>query len=712
MKQLFQIFIYLTLAASLQAQCIELVNCTSGTQDICDLSANNADLWNNPGFYDPLTYQSDLAESPVGICITARETCTGVPLNFKCSLFLDLDQNGSQETLVDSDNIPPNGDILYNNIGQAGTQLNFDQRPVPLLEKLRFALDIQVNGADQTACFKWLSGNVFQDIQLPMGTHRVKWTISNGNTETTCEYFLLVRDCKNPTVVCINGLSANIMPTQVITVWSSDFLQYAEDNYTLSNQIQLGIRKSGTGTGFPTENYLIFDCSEIGVQTVELWAQDLSGNSAYCTTYIIVKDDLSSCTSTSGAQIYTCAHLWCDGAPLSQPKINYTTESATGQVFTQFQPLDQDGCALYNNVPLGSDVSITPLPNIDSDVLNGVNVLDILAMLKHILAITPLSPYAQIAADINKSGSVTVLDIVELRKLLLGIYAEFPNNESWRFIPADFVFPNPNNPFQSAFPALVSIPDMILDTLYVDFKAIKIGDVNCSAQPTGLQTNADDRNFSTLISLPDIGLKAGEETLIQLNFEQAQAILAFQAGLAYDPDVLDLSLEDSSLPDFKEDSWVAVPGELRWLYFQAQAIQLNSGTSVIQLRIKAKKDLQLSEVLRLSAYPAQVFDAQENRISLVLAFGHNPFQAKGPAVFAAPNPFTQHCSLFVNLLQDEILLLEIYDSKGALAYRQSIPGNKGDQVLDIPAEAFHASGLYHWKLSGAKWQKNDSLLKQ
>jgi hypothetical protein len=73
--------------------------------------------------------------------------------------------------------------------------------------------------------------------ELPYGTHKIKWIVEDGcGNETVCEYTFVVKDCKAPTVVCINGLSVNIMPTKMITLWDVDFLQYTEDNCTPSNQ--------------------------------------------------------------------------------------------------------------------------------------------------------------------------------------------------------------------------------------------------------------------------------------------------------------------------------------------------------------------------------------------------------------------------------------------------------------------------------------------
>ena len=68
------------------------------------------------------------------------------------------------------------------------------------------------------------------------------------------------------------------------------------------------------------------------------------------------------------------------------------------------------------------------------DYLNGVSTLDLVYIQRHILGIQPLTnPYLLIVADADNNGKVTVNDLSELRKLILGVYTELPSNASWRF---------------------------------------------------------------------------------------------------------------------------------------------------------------------------------------------------------------------------------------------------------------------------------------
>ena len=109
---------------------------------------------------------------------------------------------------------------------------------------------------------------------------------------------------------------------------------------------------------------------------------------------------------------------------------------------------DDIGEYAFDNMPIGSSYILTPEKQFD--YLNGVSTLDIIFIQKHILGSELLeSPYKLIAADINNSGSITAIDLIELRKLILGIYDELPANSSWRFINEEQSFIDPLNPWST-----------------------------------------------------------------------------------------------------------------------------------------------------------------------------------------------------------------------------------------------------------------------
>ncbi|MBK6995444.1 MAG: hypothetical protein IPH31_11140 [Lewinellaceae bacterium] len=247
-----------------------------------------------------------------------------------------------------------------------------------------------------------------------------------------------------------------------------------------------------------------------------------------------VQDNIGHCNGT-GVEITTCAISACNGSPIlgTSVSINDFYVGDMGQV-------DGNGCALFpSNGPIGSNIAVALAKS--SFPLNGVTVLDLIKIRRFILGIdTDLSPYALIAADANKSGSITGFDIVELRKLILGVTDELQNNSSWRFINAGFVFPNPQNPFQTVLPETLTIPNAQESSYQVAFKAIKIGDLDCDAWP-GLQAPSIDRGLpKRSLTLPDLTLLQGETAEITLQMAETGDWIGLQMGLQFDPEQIEI----------------------------------------------------------------------------------------------------------------------------------------------------------------------------
>ena len=148
-----------------------------------------------------------------------------------------------------------------------------------------------------------------------------------------------------------------------------------------------------------------------------------------------------------------------------------------------------------NKIPQGAKVIITPTKKEKGS--NGLSTVDLLEMQKHILATKKMiNSTSIIAADVNRNSTVTTGDIVLIRKLILALQDTFPSGISWRFIPADYKFPNPQNPFLPAFPENITIDTLYSNRTDINFTGIRIGDTNESAKTdlfvptnTGNKTN-------------------------------------------------------------------------------------------------------------------------------------------------------------------------------------------------------------------------------
>jgi len=140
---------------------------------------------------------------------------------------------------------------------------------------------------------------------------------------------------------------------------------------------------------------------------------------------------------------------------------------------------DENGAYSFS-VTAGGNYTITP--HADVDPINGVSTFDQVLIFKHIDGDELLeSPYQIIAADIDHNEMIEANDTSELRSLIIGEIQTFPSNTSWRFVDAHFIFPNPSDPFETAFPEIVQINNSQADVTDVDFVAIKVGDINASS---------------------------------------------------------------------------------------------------------------------------------------------------------------------------------------------------------------------------------------
>ena len=145
--------------------------------------------------------------------------------------------------------------------------------------------------------------------------------------------------------------------------------------------------------------------------------------------------------------------------------------------FSQFQLSDGNGQYEFL-VPAGDTYTITPYA--DANPLWGISTFDLVLVKMNLDDTSPLlSPFQIIAADVNASNTVDGSDTIDLRNLITGIYAELPNVGSWRFLRADYVFPDPLNPFP--FPESITVDNATADVSDADFIAIKAGDINNSA---------------------------------------------------------------------------------------------------------------------------------------------------------------------------------------------------------------------------------------
>jgi hypothetical protein len=688
-----------------------LVNCPPSNTVLGDTTDNDPGFWKETYWYDAANQVYDLSEVAVDLQITVSDACFGSTDNIQYQLVLDLDGDDTLETIINSENLGSAGlgwnKVLFANAGipnYTGVPRQFDERQVATNEKYGFALQITQTGQTRTAAVRWnteADSNAYVLPRLPHGKHKIIWIIQDtcGNVQT-CTSNFTIKDTQKPKISCLSGVSGSISPTQFILFWYNNFLQSAIDNTSPVTALKFAIRKTGTGTGFPlTMNgdpkiNVAFSCDELWENSIELWVMDQAGNSNYCTTDVTILDNNMVCELFPIAKIKGLVLTEADSG-VADVQITATNPNSNGIPIFKFTTLtNKEGFFIFNGIPPQiQNVPVTPYKN--DHPLNGVSTFDLVLISKHILGIEPLnSPHKIIAADANKSNSVTSIDIVELRRLILGIYDSLPNITSWRFVDKYYVFPNPLNPFEATF-SEISIFSDIPNQHNNDLIAVKVGDVNGNAILNASNKNAVERSNATLLlSTENRAIKAGETFTLQL--AAAERVQAYQFTLNFQN--LSLLNVNPLSRDMNLGNFGIFEHALTTSYNGAQA-------GAFELTFRAQSDGQISNFLYLSdeITPSAAYQ-QDQRMEIRLQFNGPSTPDESFEVYQnQPNPMGTATQIGVAIPREMPGKLEIFDLTGRLLHTQQGQFEKGFHQFtinraDLPE---NTSGVLFYKVETA-----------
>jgi hypothetical protein len=646
-----------------------ILNCPDTVVVYQDFSANDPTQYNGPQYWDPIHQSHDLCEGSAPLSITVSDLCSGADVKVSFTLLLDLNNDGVHET-----------QILSSAVGS------------PILTTV----------IDTTRLIATVS-NLYQ---IPYGSHKIQWTVNDGcGNIASCNYTFVVRDAKAPTISCLNGIAVNMMPTGEVQMWASDFLQYGQDNCTPAGLLEYGLSMSSAGNnGFPSASNLTFNCTQLGTQIVRLYARDKAGNYDYCETYILVQDNAGHCINTNKTDIAGSLKTeLLKGVDQSNVMITGSNNALPNpSIFT-----NAAGTYAFNAIPLGANYTIKAARH--GYWLNGVNMLDVLKIQRHILGIEPINtPYKQIAGDVNKSGSITSSDIIELRKIILGAIDSLPGNTSWRFVDKKHVFINPNNPFTSPIKEQILISDLQNQISDGDFVGLKVGDVTGDAVPN-VQASSDDRTSAGTLVLGcgEQKFVDGEIVTVTVNATDLARILAYQFTLKFDHNKLTfnqitpnttngMQLENFSFARAKE-------GYISTAFHTHEGI--NTQADLFTISFTARSAGFLNQVLSLSnaVTPIAAFDAEGNFYDIALRFGNQaqPIFNAFEVFQNTPNPFDQDTKIGITIPEASTVKLTIFDVNGRTVYTTEKDLSKGLHHFEIQSGLVNVQGLLYYRVESA-----------
>ena len=529
----------------------------------------------------------------------------------------------------------------------------------------------------------------------PEGVHRVDFTVLDrcGNSNITGYVFIIETKTK-PVAVCYNNLSTSLVAMDTsgtgvevpLSMLTPEMLD--NDSYHTcfeDDELQFSF------DSLPGDDLLTLTCDDVGKDNkVKLYVIDPNGNFNYCNVTITVEDSLNLCMVPRvdvGGRISTY-----DDQNIMDTEVHLMSTEDEVHI------TGDQGEYMFADMPTGGEYTVLPIK--DGDDMNGVSTLDLIMIQRHILGIEELTnPFALISADINNDKKITTTDLVALRKLILGVYQEFPENTSWRFVDANYDFPDEEDPWVEGFDEEYFI-NYLDQNMEIDFIGTKIGDVNGSAAVNFDSENPEFRSFTPMeMTLENRIVKKGD--IVDITFENSEDNQL--SGLQ-----LDLSLDGMTILDVKEEillinesvSYIVNDG-IRISYEHKNREVIPSAASLFTLSVRANFDGMLRDMISINdnQFTSESYDLDLNINDLGLRWQEDVSNGYQFGVSQnQPNPWQNATSIDVKMPKKGKVNFTIFDISGKVIYQNIMNLESGINKIRLTKDMLLSSGVMFYEV--------------
>jgi predicted transcriptional regulator len=519
----------------------------------------------------------------------------------------------------------------------------------------------------------------------PTGTTTVLLTAkeSCNNLTDTHTFIVEVVDTSSFNIQCIKTFP-QITDNLTVDEFAS---AHTHITYNCANQQDIVVSYSNSNINDTIRTYTCADVGSIFPVTIYFWHIGDPVPFTLCGSLARVEDPANFCLTPS-------------------PRIAGLVNTENGQAVphvqvglagSNAQPAETGMNGLYTFPEMPAGGSYEVIPGRNDHPLDGVSTLDLILMQRHILGVQPItSPYKLIAADINHDDRISTSDMLQLRKVLLGIHADFPENTSWRMIDKSFKFPDSINPFLTPLKESYAI-GQLNNTMVIDWVGVKIGDVNNSYETRFDGKQVEKRAQNNLLRLTNQWLVKGENVIPVYAAEDAQ-VIGFQTSihLAHASNVLlttgKIELEDGQY-SFRN-------GDLNISWSQRENVDIKAGDILFYIHLFTEVPSSLSDV----------FGMNQGMLSHEMytpSFTATPFSWRVEegvsGVFAVhgnnPNPWDEETYIHFTLPESGKVILHVRDVTGRLVYQSEGSFDTGENTIRISKEQLGTTGILVYDLT-------------
>jgi hypothetical protein len=584
--------------------------------------------------------------------------------------------------------------------------------------KASYKIDLDDDGSfdifSQDSLGTVIANSISADGTYRIGSHRIEWTFIDfcGNRASRDQYFDIV-NCKAPTPYCLDGLAVDLMPTDndddgivdggMVELWANDF--DAGSSHSCEGYEVLLSFSSDT-----SHRSQIFDCSDVGDIDVTIYAtvETPMGElrQSFCITSLSVQDNNLAC---GGAQRVGVSGMI---ATESQLRVEDVEVALVGSELAD-ELTNVNGQYAFQDMVSGGSYEVVPTKT--DDPTNGISTLDLVYIQRHILGISAFdSPYKMIAADINNDGKIAASDILELRKLILGINSEFISNTSWRFVDGTHAFASPDDALDLNYPESYDISSLD-NNMIVNFLGIKVGDVNDNASTSRLDRRTTTRsNSSFKLAVDNVSYSDGDIVSIDVAAGEQSSLIGLQATLSIQPDLLQvLSVQGKSLDisdaNFNFNS--TKEGLITVSWNTSKPVALNEGEILFTLDVQANGSGNLSKSLSIVNNPlaAEAYNNTKDVLSLDLQV-NNKDGREFLLLQNTPNPFNDVTEIGFVLPEDMNVTLTVYDVTGKTISALNKNFHAGQNAIMLSRRELNTSGVLYYQLEAGTFTATKKMV--
>ena len=540
-----------------------------------------------------------------------------------------------------------------------------------------------------------------------MNYHRIKWIVTDTcGIESVCEQLVDLYDCsKLAPENSSSTFSVQIPAGCQLTLYAEDFYLGGVDDCRLQDQLTFSFEEEKYNP------YITVTCPEaIGIElTWKIWIAD-AGRDLNCDGQIDWNEK-NRIDHPFQIKFSVPGHCECGMPP--DPRIEGTIQtehgagisdvlvelSTPGQVYPTYVT-GADGKYFFLVEGINGEATITAKRN--DFHKNGVSTLDLVIIHKHLLGKELFnSPYQFIIADANNSQNVSSIDLIELRKLILGIYTELPSNQSWRFVRKDFIFTDTMNPWPLVDANTIIITD-IEHPGNTDFIGVKVGDINGTALPHfgSIIPRESLKPYNLLTG--QVAFNIGETINVPISISSSQRLTGFQFTLnANGMEILDVV--PGSIP-LTDGEYALFGDKMTVSWFNERNVDVSADEILFTLVMRAKQAGNLSQSLSINSdiTEAEIYLDDEQTFVPVLQVVNPIAEAELVIASCAPNPWKDESTVFFYLPESSNVTYNVIDVNGRKIFSESEFLKEGFHSYTLKASDFSLRGMVILEIGSGK----------